>query len=99
MIILNARLTAAPGFEKEVEDALLAMIPNVQNEEGCLEYTLYRDTKKPASFLYFERYKDQAALDTHGQTPYFGKLIKALDGKLAGSPEETFYEIIGAVKR
>ena len=99
MIILNARLTAAPGFEKEVEEALLAMIPNVQNEEGCLEYTLHRDTKNPGSFLYFERYKDQAALQTHGQTPYFRKLLDALDGKLAGPGEETFYEIIGAIKR
>lgn len=99
MIILNAKLTAAPGLEKDAESALRAMIPEVQNEDGCLEYTLYRDTKNPASFLYFERYKDQDALQTHARTPHFQNLIKALDGKLANPTEETFYEVIDAIKR
>ncbi|MDR1621964.1 MAG: antibiotic biosynthesis monooxygenase [Synergistaceae bacterium] len=99
MIILNAKLTAAPGLEKDVESALRAMIPGVQNEDGCLEYTLYRDVKNPASFLYFERYKDQDALQTHQHTSHFQKLIKALDGKLANPTEETFYEVIDAIKR
>jgi quinol monooxygenase YgiN len=99
MIILTAEITAAPGFEKDVEDALLAMIPEVQKETDTLNYTLHRKKDDPSVFLYYEAYKDEDALSYHGATPYFKELGKALDGKLAKNPEETFYTVIGSIER
>ena len=99
MIILTAKLKAKPGCEKDVEDALLDMIPNVQNEVNTLAYVLHRASDDPGTFLYYEQYTDKDALKLHGATPYFKKLVAALDGKLAVKPEETFYSIIGAIER
>lgn len=99
MIVLTAKLTAKKGQEKAVEEALLAMIPNVQNEKGTLAYALHRCSSDPAAFLYYEQYTDKKALEFHGQTSYFKAMVAALDGKLADKPEETFYEIIGSMKR
>ena len=99
MIILTAKLTAKPGFEKTVEDALLAMIPNVQNEENALQYALHRVVNKPSTFLYYEQYADKKAFETHGNTVYFKELVAALDGKLVSAPEETFYDLIGSIDR
>lgn len=99
MIILTAKLTAKPGLEKTVEDALLAMIPNVQNEENTLQYALHRVVNEPSTFLYYEQYVDKKAHETHGNTFYFKELVAALDGKLACAPEETFYDLIGSIDR
>ena len=99
MIILTAKLKAKQGFEEDVEKALLDMIPNVQNEKDTLAYVLHRASDDPGLFMYYEQYKDNDALQLHGATPYFKKLVAALDGKLSSSPEETFYTIIGAVDR
>lgn len=99
MITLIAKLKAKSGFEKDVEDALLAMIPDVQNEEKTLTYRLHRAASDPSVFLYYEQYADQESFKFHGATPYFKKLVAALDGKLAGPTEETFYEVIGSIKR
>ena len=99
MITLTAKLKAKPGFEKDVENALLAMIPDVQNEESTLTYRLHRCSDDPSTFLYYEQYTDNSALKSHGDTPYFKKLVAALDGKLAAPGEETLYEVIGSIKR
>lgn len=99
MITLIAKLKAKPGFEKDVENALLAMIPDVQYEENTLAYRLHRCSDDPSVFLYYEQYADKNALQFHGGTLYFQKLVSALDGKLAGPTEETFYEIIGSIER
>lgn len=99
MIVLIAKLKAKPGCEKDVEKALMDMIPNVQNEEGTLAYVLHKGSDDTGLFLYYEQYKDQEALKLHSSTPYFKELVAALDGKLAEKPEETFYTIIGAIER
>jgi len=39
MITLVAVLEAQEGKEKDVENALMEMIPKVQSEEGTLAYT------------------------------------------------------------
>ena len=99
MFILTAQIKAKPGCEKDVEDALLAMIPGVQDEKDTLTYTLHRDINDACAFMYYEVYTDESAFKYHGATPYFQALGKALDGKLADSPVETFYEIRGAIER
>jgi len=99
MFILTAGIKAKPGSEKAVEDALLAMIPGVQEEENTLTYTLHRDINDPCSFMYYEVYTDESAFKYHGSTPHFQALLKALDGILDGSPVETFYEIRGSIER
>lgn len=99
MIVLVAKIKAKQGFEKEVENALSAMIPNVQKEQGTLAYVLHRADNDPGSFMYYEQYTEKSALDLHGKTPYFKELVAALDGKLAVNPEETFYTIVGKIDR
>ena len=99
MFILTAQIKAKPGCEKAVEDALLAMIPGVQEEKDTLTYTLHRDVNDPGSFMYYEAYTDENAFKYHGSTQHFQTLTKALDGILACSPVETFYEIRGLIAR
>jgi quinol monooxygenase YgiN len=98
MVTLVAVLEAQEGKEKEMENALMEMIPKVQSEEGTLAYILHRSQNKPGKFLVYEKYKDEAALTHHSSTSYIKELFEKVGPLLAGSPSiETFEEL--AAKR
>lgn len=52
------------------------IIEKSRAEEGCISYTLYQDPSDATKFIFFEQWKDQAAIDYHFSTDHF---------KLAGS--------------
>jgi autoinducer 2-degrading protein len=65
--------------EKETEaiGALKELCAAVEkNEPGVLIYICHRAAKKPDEIVFFEVYKDEAALKAHGQTPHMAKLRK-----------------------
>ncbi len=45
-------------------------------------------------FLFYEKYKDQAAIDFHRQQDHYKAFGKKAAGLLAGKPEVEFYEEI-----
>lgn len=85
-ITVVAKLKAKAGSEKEVEEALKAMIPKVRQEQGTLSYILHRSTQDPTVFVFYEVYRDQAAFDAHGKTPHMAELFGKLRGLLEGPP-------------
>lgn len=99
MIILVAALSAKPGKEQELEAALTAIVPQVEPEEGTLQYVLHRSADNPGKFLFYEKYADKAALDFHGSTPYLKQFFKQIAGLLAEKPSISLYEEIAAIKR
>lgn len=99
MIILVAALSAKPGKEQELEAALTSIIPQVEAEEGTLQYILHRSTKEPGKFLFYEKYADKAALDFHGSTPYLKELFKGTADLLSEKPTISLYEEVAAIKR
>lgn len=40
-------------------------------EEGCISYTLYQDPSDSTKFMFYEQWKDQAAIDYHFSTEHF----------------------------
>ena len=66
-----ARIRAAKGKG----DALAALITEqtaavLKAEPGCLVYRLHRSAKDPELFLFYEVYRDEAALDAHRKSPH-----------------------------
>jgi quinol monooxygenase YgiN len=72
-VILNVHMQAAPGFENELGEHLSAMVGPTRSESGCITYQLHRDPEDPSKFMFYERFKSQAALDDHGETPHLQK--------------------------
>ena len=70
-VILNVVLEALPGHEEELADRLQALVAPSQSEAGCLDYRLHRDPERAGTFLFYERFASQAALDTHLETAHF----------------------------
>ena len=96
-MVVVAKLKALNGKEAQMEKALLAIIPEVAQEEGTLVYTLHRDHNDPSVFLFYEKYKDGDALVVHSSTPHFKELFKTLKPLLDGSPEISMYNELAGI--
>ena len=61
--------------EEEALELLAGLAKAVEeNEPDVLAYMAHRDKDNPEELIFFEIYKDAAALTAHGQTPHLGKL-------------------------
>lgn len=78
MIVIAATFQAKPGRESELEAALCAMIAPVSKEPGTLEYTVHRAVDDASRFFFYEKYRDQAAVDAHmASSPLKALLVRA----------------------
>jgi len=99
MIVVIATFKAKAGQEKELEDALTSIVPKVQEEEGTVMYTINKSKADPGQFLFYEKYKDKAALELHSSTPYFKAFAGQIGPYLEGSPDIKIYKDIASIDR
>ena len=81
-----ATITAKPGSESVVQDALRGLVGPTRGEEGCLSYELYRSAVDPAVFTTIEQWRDRADLDAHMGTPHMAEALGATEGHFAVAP-------------
>lgn len=81
MIILNGRIKAAPADVRELAADLVAGVPRTRAEDGCLEYGFALEDAEAGTILVIERWRDQAALDTHLATPEIAELFGKWGGR------------------
>ncbi|MBT9332383.1 putative quinol monooxygenase [Paracidobacterium acidisoli] len=72
-VVLDVHMEAVPGRELELEKALLALVAPTREEPGCLTYLLHRNQEHSGRFLFYEKFRDQAALEAHLATSHFQK--------------------------
>jgi quinol monooxygenase YgiN len=72
-VVLTVQFEALPGHEAEMEEWLTGLVVPTQREEGCVIYQLHRDAKNPGSFLFYEIWTSQTALDAHGTSAHIQK--------------------------
>jgi quinol monooxygenase YgiN len=78
MLGIVATLKVKPGMEREFEAVARELVGKVNaSEPGCTLYALHR-AETPGTYVFMERYVDQAAVDAHRATDYF----KALGRKM-----------------
>ena len=79
MPTIIARLTMQEGKETEAIEMLRTMAAAVQSEEpGALAYVIHHPKDKPLEIVFVEVYADDAALQTHTQTPHMGTFRSSL---------------------
>ena len=81
-----AVLVAKTGQEGTVRAALTALVAPTRVEEGCLAYELYESGAAPGTFVTVERWRSQADLDAHLQTPHVQAALGAAGDALDGAP-------------
>lgn len=78
-----ARVEVLNGKEQEFINVAEALIQGTRTEEGNISYNLYQCPSNPASFLFYEEYQDQQAMDAHAASAHFNTFAKAIGSMLA----------------
>jgi len=87
MLAVIATIRIKPGMEKEFEAVAKELVAKVNaNEPGCKLYTLCKG-EAPRSYVFMERYVDQAAVDHHRSTDYFKELGRKMGYFIDGRPD------------
>lgn len=95
LLTIVARIKAKPGMEERMRQDLLGLLAPTRTESGCITYDLLIDKNDPTVFVFYETWKDQAALDGHFQQPYVKQALKAYEETLAEPLSVMFLEKIG----
>lgn len=76
-----AFITALPGQEALVGQALKIAEQETQTEPGCEVYRLTRDLDNPSRYVMIERWRSLDDLQTHKQSAAFTRLAAVIGGK------------------
>ena len=95
MVVVIATLKAKSGKEDELIAAMTDLVKSVrENEPGTLDYTFHRSKKDASTFMVYEKYKDDEAIQAHMAAPHFREAGKKMAGLLGGAPVIDTYEVI-----
>jgi len=93
VLTLTARLTAHPGQQDALREALRPLIAATRAEPGCLRYDLLVAEGDPCAFLLLEAWTSAQALAEHQKSQHIAA-FRALAGPLlAGSVVDTFADV------
>ena len=88
MIGVVATIKVKAGMEKEFEAVARELVAKVNaNEPGCKLYALHHHGENPNTYVFMERYVDQAAVEAHRATDYFKTLGRKMGEFMDGRPE------------
>ncbi|GAA4545487.1 putative quinol monooxygenase [Pseudonocardia xishanensis] len=88
-VVVVATVSPKPGEEQAVREALLAAIPQVHAEPGCVKYALHEVAGDSTDLVFVEQWESAEALKVHGKAPALAELGGALKGRLAKPLEVT----------
>ena len=87
MLGVVATLKVKPGMEKEFEAVAKELVAKVNaNEPGCKLYALHHG-EAPNTYVFMERYVDQAAVEAHRAQEHFKVLGRKMGEYMDGRPE------------
>ena len=75
MIVLKVDMLVKPGTEEKCREYIRILQAHSLKEPGCLMYIDQQSTEYPRKFLFYEQYRDAAALEAHRNAPYFKQYV------------------------
>lgn len=70
-MIITASVKVKPEKVATFIEKTKELIAQSRAESGNISYTLYQNPTDSCQFIFFEEWKDQAAIDFHFNTPHF----------------------------
>jgi quinol monooxygenase YgiN len=87
MLGVVATIKVKPGMEKDFELVAKELVAKVNaNEPGCKLYAFHR-AEAPHTYVFMERYVDQAAIEAHRATDHFKTLGRKMGEFMDGRAE------------
>ena len=86
MIGIIATIKIKDGKGAEFEALANQLVEKVvANEEGAIYYDLFK--QDDTTYVFLEKYKDEASLDIHRKTDYYKSIGAQLGAYMAGAPD------------
>lgn len=95
MLGVIATIKVKEGQGAEFEKVALEMVRSVnENEKGCLLYQLYQ-SDEPNTYVFMERYVDQAAVEAHRNSEHFKTIGRAMGAHMDGKSVVQRLKLVG----
>jgi len=78
MITIVAKFIVNEGQESKFLELIDGLGKASRAEEGNIEYVLHKNVNETSTFCLIEKWKDQAAIDLHNNTPHFTGTVPKL---------------------
>jgi quinol monooxygenase YgiN len=92
MVVLAVTWVAKVGQEAAVAEVLAKLTAEARKEPGCAMFQAHRLRTDPRRFFIYEQYKDEAALESHRNTPHFLQYARKDLPKVADRVEGQLYD-------
>lgn len=76
MILITAKAAVLPDDSESYRAICKTQVQKSRKEPGCIDYGYYEDAMEPGTFIFVEKWIDQAALDFHFAQDYCSDFIK-----------------------
>lgn len=96
--LISARVFIKPEKVEEFIEATRSLIEQSRAEEGNVSYSLFQDPADPSKFLFFEEWKNQAAVDAHFATAHFKAFGETLNACASSPADITVYDSVAEKK-
>jgi quinol monooxygenase YgiN len=91
MFIIVAKSNLKPGNAEIFKATAKPLIDGSRAEAGNISYDLFEDVKNPNVLTFIEKWKDDAAIEFHNNTPHFTQTIVKLAALVDGEMDVTVY--------
>src|SRR3954453_3832498 len=93
-LLVVAQWEAKPGQADRVADILSRFLPEAQSEPGAKLFLIARAKDNPAQFLFYELFRDEAALKAHQDSAHFKTYVAEQALPLLARRERTQYALL-----
>ncbi len=89
--IVHAR--ALPGRAADAERAVMGVADAIRANPDCLDYRVYRDRADPESFVFWERWISEEAIEAHLRRRYMADYLARCDELFASRSWRSYDEV------
>ena len=93
-LLVVAEWEAKEGQADKVADILRNFLPEAQSDPGAKLFLISRGKENPAQFLFYELFRDEAALKAHQTSAYFKTYIAGQALPLLAKRESAQYGLL-----
>jgi quinol monooxygenase YgiN len=93
-LLVVAQWQAKEGQADKVADILDRFLPEAQSDPGAKLFLIGRNKDNPAQFLFYELFRDEAALKAHQESAYYKTYIAGQALPLLAKRERAQYALL-----
>ena len=94
MIVLKVDMVVKPDAVEKCKEIIRHLHEHSRKEPGCVQYVGHQATDDPRKFMFYEVYKDEAALQAHRDSAHFKQYVMGgLDGIMENRSRTLYTEV------